>query len=165
MNEKFRGKYRIASTRLTSWDYSNYGYYFVTICTKNFVCYFGKVKNGKVHLSIIGEIAHEYWLQIPAHFDFVKLGEFIIMPNHLHGILKFENEKNRQSLGTVIGTYKSSVKKFANENNIEFYWQKRFYDHIIRSDKALLKISEYIINNPLKWETDEYFKHQNKTIN
>ena len=88
MSEKFLDKYRVESIRLKNWDYSSPGYYFVTICTKDREFYFGNIKNNKMILSDMGKIAQQYWLQIPAHFPHIMLDEFIIMPNHLHGILK-----------------------------------------------------------------------------
>ena len=89
--ELFKGKYRIKSTRLSGWDYSVDGYYFVTICTKDCVEYFGEIKNEIMGLFNIGCIATKYWNEIPDHFNNVKLDEFIIMPNHVHGILVIDN--------------------------------------------------------------------------
>ncbi len=88
MHDKFKGKYRIGSARKTGWDYSTPAKYFVTICTKDRECFFGDVVDKKMNLSIIGEIAQEIWLSIPNHFDFVKLHAFIVMPDHIHGILE-----------------------------------------------------------------------------
>jgi len=85
--DKFRNKYRIASTRAPFWDYSNNAAYFITICTKNRICWFGEVIRGKMNLSTIGHIANSCWYDIPNHFPFVELGAHIIMPNHMHGIV------------------------------------------------------------------------------
>ena len=87
MPDKYLNKYRIPSARLKNWDYRNDGAYFITICTKNRTHFFGKIENGKMQLSEIGEIAHQNWAEIPQHFPFVQLDAFIIMPNHTHGIL------------------------------------------------------------------------------
>ncbi|MDL2312781.1 transposase, partial [Bacteroidales bacterium OttesenSCG-928-B11] len=84
--EKYKDKYRIPSARASWWDYGQNGAYFVTICTHNRKHFFGKIENGKMILSKIGEIAHQYWSEIPAHFPFAYLGEFVVMPNHVHGI-------------------------------------------------------------------------------
>jgi REP element-mobilizing transposase RayT len=73
--------------RLTDWDYSSEGVYFTTICCKDRQSYFGSISNNEIVLSEIGLIASQYWLEIPDHFPHVKLDEFIIMPNHIHGIL------------------------------------------------------------------------------
>ncbi len=87
MSEKFKNKYRIASTRLQTWDYGWNGAYFITICTQNRECFFGDIVDGNMRLSETGKIAHKFWIEIPDHFSFVKLGEFVVMPNHVHGIV------------------------------------------------------------------------------
>ena len=87
MQNKFKNKYRISSARLQSWDYSNNGAYFITICTQNRNHFFGKIQNQEMHLSEIGKLAEKYWLEIPEHFPFVELSNFVVMPNHFHGIL------------------------------------------------------------------------------
>ncbi|MCK4464495.1 MAG: hypothetical protein KAU83_02190, partial [Bacteroidales bacterium] len=83
----FKNKYRIKSTRLKGWDYSSPGAYFVTIVTKNRAYYFGNVENGDMHLNELGEIAQQCFEKIPEHFLFVSLDSFVIMPNHVHGII------------------------------------------------------------------------------
>jgi putative transposase len=109
----------------------------------------------------IGMIANQYWNAIPQHFPFVELDEFIVMPDHIHGILHF-NVENRQwtknifgpqsrNLASVIRGYKAGVKKYATINNIEFFWQTRFYEHIVRSNSRLNIIRQYIKNNPTQW--------------
>ena len=87
----FKNKYRIKSTRLNRWDYSQEGAYYTTICTKNRELYFGDVKHGTMELSDIGEIARQYWREIPEHFPNTELDEFIVMPNHVHGIIRIVN--------------------------------------------------------------------------
>ena len=87
MQNKFKNKYRISSARLQSWDYSNNGAYFITICTQNRNHFFGKIQNQEMHLSEIGKLAEKYWLEIPEYFPFVEVGSFVVMPNHFHGIL------------------------------------------------------------------------------
>ena len=185
-SERFRGKYRIETARLKNWDYGSSGYYFVTICVKNRECVFGNLDDNKMILSEIGKIAEKFWLEIPAHFPFVKLDEFIIMPNHIHGIIIIDNHRDvacnvstttsnnkimsiispkRGSLSTVIRSYKSNCTKTINktQNNIYFQWQLRFYDHIIRDEKSLNNIRNYIVNNPLNWDKDE--ENQARKIN
>lgn len=87
MVDLFRNKYRVSSTRLQTHDYSSNGYYFLTICTKNRENYFGEIVNNKMQLSKIGKTAKKFWREIPKHFPFVKLDEFVVMPNHVHGII------------------------------------------------------------------------------
>jgi len=175
---KFKGKYRISSTRLPNWDYSWDGWYFVTICTKLKECFFGDIINGKMKLSKIGKIAEKFWGEIPIHFSFTKLDKFIVMPNHIHGIIIIQNNvdihnvetqnfaslqnikpiyKNQfgpqsKNLSSIIRGYKAGVKKWATMNKIEFIWQPRFYEHIVRNEKSLNTIRKYIIDNPAKWE-------------
>ncbi len=84
---KFKNKYRIPSNRLKNYDYSNNAAYFITICTQNREHFFGKIKNGEMHLNELGENATRFWLDIPKHFPFIELGNFVVMPNHTHGIL------------------------------------------------------------------------------
>ena len=91
MQNKFQNKYRISSIRLQSWDYSKNGAYFITICTKNRQHFFGKIENDIMQLSEIGKLAEQYWLEIPNHFPFIELGNFIVMPNHFHGLLIINN--------------------------------------------------------------------------
>jgi REP element-mobilizing transposase RayT len=123
-------------------------------------------------LSQTGKIAQDCWQEIPNHFPFVELGEFIIMPNHIHGIViidkpveaqnfaPLQHEKQNkfgpqsQNLASIIHGYKSAVKKYATMNAIDFSWQPRFYDHIIRDDESFRNISAYIANNPLNWYKD-----------
>lgn len=88
--EKFRGKYRINTFRLKGYDYSLPGYYFVTINTKNKQEFLGRVVNGKMNLNVAGKIANRFWRDIPKHFNNVKLLEFVVMPNHVHGIIVIE---------------------------------------------------------------------------
>ena len=172
LSEKFHGKYRIKTTWLKNWDYGSDGFYFVTICTKDRIPVFGQIKNNEIILSEIGNIAEKYWLEIPAHFPFVNLDTFVIMPNHIHGIIIINNNvetgqcpvstvgknhtKNSNTLSSIIGSYKSICTKRINkmQNRINFRWQSRFYDHIIRNEKSLYNIRNYIINNPASWNKD-----------
>lgn len=145
------------SPRLKRYNYSRNGIYFITICTKNRVNNFGEIKNGKMQLSEIGKIAHHYWIKIPNHFPFVVCDEFIVMPNHIHGILIINNVGTGQcpvptktTISSIIGSFKSICTKTINksQNNIYFAWQLRFYDHIIRNEHELKQIRKYILNNP-----------------
>lgn len=83
----YKNKYRTTSIRWDKWDYRNPGAYFVTICTKNRISYFGECIDKKMHLNDVGEIIDKYWKEIPQHFPNVILDEFVVMPNHLHGII------------------------------------------------------------------------------
>lgn len=188
MADKYHNKYRIPSARLQTWDYANEGAYFITICTKNRCHFFGDVVDGKMELTNAGVIADILWHEIKHHNKNVQLGEFIVMPNHIHGILildgenaagtgdgiqtrhalsldatqnpgqlRFQNQ-GKNTVSSIIGAYKSAVTKHCNRLDIEFGWQTRFYDHIIRDDKAFENISHYILNNATKWEMDKFNK-------
>jgi len=89
--DKFRNKYRIPSSRKPDWDYRKQAIYFVTICTYKRTCYFGKVENGKMMLSETGKIASKHWIDIPNHFPFIELINFVVMPNHIHGLLEIHD--------------------------------------------------------------------------
>ena len=93
-SERFRGKYRIETARLKNWDYGSSGYYFGTICIKRRECVFGNVDDNKMMLSETGKIAEKFRLEIPAHFPFVKLDEFIVMANYICGIIINEIHHN-----------------------------------------------------------------------
>jgi len=96
MSDKFQDKYRIPSARLQNWDYGSNAIYFVTICTQGRELYFGEIADGKIVFSEIGEIAHQFWNEIPNHFPFVELGEYVVMPNHVHGILIFNKPEDKR---------------------------------------------------------------------
>ena len=204
MSEKYKGKYRHESARLQSWDYGSPARYFITICTKNRDHYFGEIKNHKMQVSPAGAIAHVLWYEIKNHAQNIELGEFVVMPNHVHGILilngggttvtggrgdgdiaggrdvgrdvacnvptnvptKTPDEINQQmaaispkpnTVASIIRSYKSAVTKYCNQLNLEFAWQSRFHDHIIRNDESFRRISDYIKNNPNNWEEDKFY--------
>jgi REP-associated tyrosine transposase len=160
----FQNKYRIQSARLKDYDYSTPNWYYVTICTKAMKCWFGEIKNGKVMLNKTGKMIEKIWEDIPNHYKAVELDSFIIMPNHLHGIIivNFVETGHAPSLqpklGNIIGSFKSTATRRVHKNFNNFKWQSRFYDHIIRNEDDLSRIRNYIHNNPLKWEMEEYFK-------
>ena len=137
-------------------------------------------------LSEIGKLAQKYWHEIPEHFPFVILHAFVVMPNHIHGII--EIAKNNQSdfvvetqnlaslrqqqsskltphnkfgpqsrnLASIIRGYKIGVTKNAKKLDPDWGWQSRYHDHIIRNGESYQKIKKYIINNPVKWENDKF---------
>ena len=174
------------SVRLKNYNYAANGYYFVTICTQNKQYFFGDVVNDKMQLSTVGKIAHQYWSEIPQHSKHTYLDEFIIMPNHVHGIIIIDNPQNpcrdvacnvptnndeydlsqtmsqlspkSGTLSVIVRSYKSSVTRWCRQNgNDIFQWQSRFYENIIRDKKSLNNICRYIINNPAKWSEDKNY--------
>ncbi len=208
MNNKFRKKYRSDSFRLQTWNYGWDAAYFITICTKNRECYFGDVVDGVMELSPVGMIANDLWYEIVDHAKHVQLGNFVVMPNHIHGIIildgydpgdsagsdkhpvdpaigvgtrhalslrdigdyrdpdqlpddpsskksigqqRFRNP-GKNNISSIVGSYKSAVTKHCNRLDLDFAWQSRFQDHIIRNGESFDRISEYIRNNPSNWK-------------
>ena len=100
MPDKFQNKYRIASTRLQNWDYGSNAAYFITICTKKRKHFFGEIINKEMQLNDAGKLAEQYWLEIPNHFPFIELGNFVVMPNHMHGILIIDKPHNDDDVET-----------------------------------------------------------------
>ena len=144
--------------RLDVWDYDSYGYYYVTITTRYQICFFGQIQNGNMKLSKIGRIAYKCWIEVPDHFRYASLDEFIIMPNHFHGIIKiwpsleFSNRPQNKKLPIIIGSYKSAVSKSVHKEGFEeFAWHKSYYDNIVRDKGDLNRIRRYISNNPSNW--------------
>lgn len=96
MDEKFNQRYRVSSARAYFWDYSSNGNYFITICTKDREHFFGEIINRKMNLSDIGRFAQKCWYEIPQHFPFVKLDAFVVMPNHIHGIIIIDKNDDNE---------------------------------------------------------------------
>lgn len=169
--------------RWQKWNYSDFGFYFVTVCVKDRIEYFGRVEDGMMVLNEYGKVAQECWKNIVDHFDKVGIDEFIVMPNHIHGIVLLmdnvinvgnadlrslqtatnahhqqntNNDRTKMLLPKIIHGFKSSVTRMINsdQHQFQFKWQKSFYDHIIRNEISLAKIRQYIINNPINWLED-----------
>ena len=160
------------SLRLKGYDYAQPGAYFVTVVTHQWACLFGEIVDNKMLLTHTGKIVEWEWEHLAKQFDFVELGAYQVMPNHFHAIIgigeneynsggnamhgrgamhrasteKIENNFGPQSknLASIIRGFKSSVTKYARINKIDFLWQPRFHDHIIRNEKSYQRISDYI---------------------
>lgn len=189
---KFQNKYRIPSARAQWWDYGWNGAYFITICTKNRKHFFGEITKGQMELSRLGVIVDVLWHEIPNHAKYVELGDFVVMPNHIHGILILDKPDDvdgsnvetghalslhtsnqtsqsptpgqiryqnigKNTVSSIMGSYKSAVTKHANRLELENGWQSRFHDHIIRNDSEYQRISDYIITNPDNWKDDKFY--------
>ena len=163
--------------RLKGWDYTQPGAYFVKVCTFNRVCLFGEVKNGQMNLNDFGHIVRNEWFKSSQIREEIELDALQIMPNHFHGIILInENDKGLQrndtagangrsplqikskSLSSFMSGFKSTVTK--QINNLRGtpgmkIWQRNYHDRIIRTEKELQAVREYIINNPMKWELDK----------
>ncbi len=168
--------------RLPNYDYSNEGFYFVTICSKDRKNIFAKINNKdivgtglvpvRIELTKIGEIIDKQWKNIKNQYDNVELDEYIIMPNHIHGILiinKRDGASPSPTLNQMVGSFKSKCVveylKSIRENDFNIsgqIWQRSFYDHVIRNERSLLAIRDYIIKNLENWEKDK--DNINKTV-
>ncbi len=172
------------SIRLKEYDYSQPGVYFITICTHNRECLLGEIKNDKVELYVAGQIIEKWWVVLPNKFTNIKIDEYIIMPNHFHGIITIvetnvgadlrvcpnNNGKDMDLQGEHIGSpLRKIIQWFKTMTTNEYirgvkhnilpsfhrkFWQRNYYEHIIRNEDELKKIREYIRNNPLKWHLD-----------
>ena len=176
--------------RLKRYDYLQPGEYFVTICTKGRKLFLGEVVDGEMNANSIGDTTMECWNELPAHFPNVAIDEFVVMSNHIHGIIRFmDNPVGARkshpatkrldnpcrdvqlniptdtyhsrispkvgSLGVIARTYKAAAANICRKNGIDgFKWQSGFYEHIIRDDRSLTRIREYIANNPQRWILD-----------
>ncbi len=186
MSQKFQNKYRISSARLQNWDYGENGAYFITICTQNREHYFGEIVDTKFIASELGILAEKFWLEITEHFPYVELGNFVIMPNHVHGILiidknasvsvetrliaslpemtnkigGFAKDKNpmlQDNISRIIRWYKGRCSFEMRKLHCDFSWQSRFYDHIIRNERSFENIQNYIEDNPMNWNEDKFY--------
>lgn len=232
--DRYKNKYRIASARAQWWNYGWSGAYFITICTRQRESFFGKIILNQIIASKSGQLAERFWYEIPNQFPYVELAEFVIMPNHIHGILLLDKpiaginnvnaeenanqhvetrliaslqqsqsrdpypgkkqeilkEKNTKQnteyashpkiKQTQNGGFAGNINPMLNDNisriirwykgrcsfeirkmNVDFAWQPRFYDRIIRNDKEYKRISDYIITNPANWVDDKFYPHEN----
>ena len=153
--------------RLKGYDYSENGFYFITICTKGRECLFGDVVDGTMLLNECGDIAEKEVLNIPTHYIDIEIHYFVVMPNHVHIIIALVGKKSVQAgaasgaptatqftLGNIVRGYKSGVSRRIGHS----IWQRNFYDHIIRDEDTYLRISTYIENNPKTWEEDRFYQ-------
>jgi REP element-mobilizing transposase RayT len=172
------------SIRLRGYDYSSSGLYYITICTNEKKCLFGKIvpladkKNRhEMTLNTAGKIADSCWLMIPEHFPNAFLHEYVVMPNHVHGIIElrkksgghvgvenFQQLRNEyqkiipHSIGSIVRGFKIGVTKwFRNNTDIKKLWERNYYEHIIRNDGSYEQIANYILENPSHWETDDFY--------
>ncbi len=174
-------KHHRRSIRLQGYDYSQAGAYFITICTQNRECctqnrecMFGNIVDGEMRLNDIGIMVRNVWHKIPEHFPHADIDEFIVMPNHVHGIIVvYPNGRgmachaptHRQfakpiagSLSTIVGSLKSAItRRFNQIRNTMGHpvWQRNYYEHIIRSEEEMNLIRKYIVENSTKWAEDE----------
>lgn len=173
-------KHHRRSIRLPGYDYAQTGLYFVTICTKNRECLFGEIVGGSMRLNEYGQIVAQCWQWLSHRYPYVGLDEWVVMPNHLHGIVVIDthdgggsrtaptgttipmgitptNGIKRKSLGCLIGAFKTVSTKHINvirNTPGAPVWQRNYYERIVRNEKALINIRRYIAENPLRWAFD-----------
>ena len=167
------------SIRLDGYDYSQEGAYFVTIVTQGRECLLGEVQNSHMSLSRAGEMVSRVWKGLPSRFHNVSVENFVVMPNHIHGIVEIQNvgaplvgaltaeatgatTRVAPTLGMVIGSFKSlTTVHFARGVRQEGWpafqsrlWQRNYYEHIIRNSESRRRILEYLAANPENWDND-----------
>ena len=155
--------------RLRYFDYRRTGIYFVTVCTHRRQPTLGKISDGKIQLSNLGELVEHRWSSIPNHAPNVDLDHFVVMPNHVHGLIGVDapgvhSESKRRpgelrggSVGAIVGGFKASVTRIGRiEGTVgaDSVWQRGFWEHIVRGPEALERIRRYIAENPSRWHCD-----------
>jgi REP element-mobilizing transposase RayT len=151
--------------RLRGRDYSRSGAYFVTICTRDREVWFGNVHEGRVILAPAGELVRSVWESLAARFAGLQVDEFVVMPNHVHGIVVLVGAQfsapnsaagRRPHLGEVVRTFKAASTRLIREaGETGFAWQPGYYDHVIRDDADMKRVRSYIRANPAQWDEDE----------
>ena len=156
------------SRRLNGHDYASAGLYFITLNTENRNKLFGEIKNGGMQLNEAGLIAQKCWLEIPEHFPHVTLLDFVIMPNHIHGIIEIIYNPNTvgaenfpplpysKTIGSIVRGFKIGVTKWIRQHTtIHEVWQRNYYDHIIHDTDSFERICQYIRDNPKNWNEND----------
>ena len=156
---------RRKAPRIADYDYAAPGTYFVTVCAATGQCLFGEVADGAVRLNDLGRAVARCWEETPRHFSTVELDLYVVMPNHVHGLLALTDSADvltsnrvRPTVHTIIGAFKSAATRQVNMLRHAPgtpLWQRAYYEHIVRTDQGMERIREYIANNPAKWELDE----------
>ena len=146
------------SPRLKNYDYTLPGGYFVTLCSFQRLPIFGEICDYTMALNDVGSLAIQVWDSLPAKYDNIILDARVVMPNHFHGLLIIEEQKN-YGLTQFIGWYKYQTTKMINQlwgTWGKQVWQRSFHDSIIRKPEDLVEYREYILGNPAQWAEDEY---------
>lgn len=180
---RYKGIYRIDSTRLPDYDYTSAGWYHAVICTRDRMCILGGVRNGIMGLSRAGCVVAQEWQKTPAVRSYVRLDAWVVMPNHVHGIIGITAESPAQpsvetsrrdvsttakpsrlkahSLGAIIGPFKSVCTKRIRRAGLlpDFAWQPRCYDRVIRDARELRATRTYVLDNPLNGYRAPHHSH------
>jgi REP element-mobilizing transposase RayT len=148
---------RRQSLRLPAYDYSQVGAYFITVCTQNRLMLFGEVIDSDVRLNEMGMIVQQTWDDLPRHYHCIDLDAFIVMPNHVHGIIILADQSERRyGIPEIVRGFKTFSARHVNERAGKrgVLWQRGYYERVIRNEKALDGIRAYIANNPGQWADD-----------
>ncbi len=168
-------KYHRRSVRLQGYDYSQPGAYFVTVCTHGGDCILGDVVDGQVRLSSLGDVVRRVWHGLEERFERIELDSFVVMPNHVHGIvvitpvvgarvgaihelpLQGRTQRRRMLLPKVVGYFKMNASRAINGlrgTPGTPVWQRNYYEHVVRGEWELRAIQQYILDNPFNWQLD-----------
>lgn len=141
-------------TRIPEYDYSKCNYYFITMCSYEKKCIFGKPGD----LNHNGKIVETHIKNLESYYKSLKVDNYVVMPNHVHMILILEDQEENPNISSVVGAFKTGVTKAIRmiEPNKKV-WQRSFHDHIIRNQKSYERIWMYIEDNPRRWEEDCFF--------
>ena len=165
------------SVRLPEFDSSKIGMYFVTICSAERKCIFSEIRGNSPILSPVGDAVKTFWAQIPQHFPNVKMDAYVVMPNHLHGILTIESKSphaahgggdaprvesfgkpTQGSVPTIVRSFKAAVSNHVRESRLaagEPIWQRGYFEHVLRNTQEFVEATNYILQNPVRWVDDE----------
>ena len=185
MKYKPHKKHHRRSIRLKGYDYSQAGAYFVTICVHNGQSLLGKIEQNEMKLNASGQLTVQAWHDLPNHYQHVELGAFVTMPNHVHGIIILTNPvgaglqpaqtntisqpaqtraglkpapTKRHGLPEIVRAFKTFSARRINKlrgSTGKPFWQRNYYEHIIRNERAFNAIQTYIVNNPINWKDDK----------
>lgn len=170
------------SIRLKGYDYHRAGVYFVTICCAQRICLFGDIIAGEMHLNVVGTTVADCWQAIPDHFPHAMLDDFVVMPNHLHGMIVLTDNGQcgdgwgvnpdranvysplqkpqmlrspSRTIGSIVRRFKIGVSKWLRANSADTaIWQRNYYEQIVRDDAGLQRVRQYIADNPARWDDD-----------
>jgi putative transposase len=148
------------SPRLSGYNYSQNGAYFVTINAIDNHCIFGDIVDGKMKLTVCGEIAQRCWDELPKYYKHIELDAFIIMPNHVHGIILIFEQVPKHGLSEIIRAFKSYTTRRVNHyerTSNRTIWHRSYHDVILRSEKDLNTRRQYIELNPQRWADDDHY--------
>ena len=154
------------SIRLAGYDYAQPGAYFVTLCVQDRLCLLGEIAHKAMTFSDWGRIAAQSWTWLRDQYPYVSLDVWVVMPNHLHGIIvllddavgaRHDAPLRRKPLGQLVGAFKTTCTKKINQlqgTPSAKFWQRNYYEHIVRDERDMARIRQYIIDNPRRWEED-----------